>query len=355
LVAATPIDPPLPWLTAPLREVLGAARAHHALLIHGPAGVGQFEFALSLAQAWLCEGEAALRPCGRCASCLLIRARSHPDLRVLIPEALEESLGWSADEGDDAQADSSKGTPTKPSKEIKVDAVRSAIAFAQFTSARGRCKVVVIYPVDRMNTVAANALLKTLEEPPGTARFALATGMLQSLPPTVRSRCQPVHLSVPERDVAAQWLAAQGVDEPEIVLSVAGGQPFEALAWIRDGIDASTLANLPARVLAGDASALANWPLPRVVDALQKVCHDQLSTLAGARPRYFTSFPTARRASVGALHEWARSLARAARHAEHPLNAGLLTESLVLQGQCACAGIDQQRSFRVDDSIHSRP
>jgi DNA polymerase-3 subunit delta' len=353
LVAATSTNALLPWLAAPLREALGVARTHHALLIHGPAGVGQFELAMSLAQAWLCEGDAASRPCGQCASCLLIRARSHPDLRVLVPEALQESLGWTAGEGDEAQADASKATRTKPSKEIKVDAVRSAIAFAQLTSARGRCKVIVIFPADRMNTVSANALLKTLEEPPGMARFVLGTEAAQALPPTVRSRCQPLHLSVPASDVALQWLLAQGVvDEPDVILSVAGGQPLEALAWIRDGVDASTLATLPARVLAGDASALANWPVPRVVDALQKLCHDQLSTLAGARPRYFSKLPTARKASAAALHEWAKSLARAARHAEHPLNAGLLTELLVLQGQSACAGIAPQRPFQETDSVN---
>jgi DNA polymerase III subunit delta' len=329
------MDSPLPWLTTPLREALGVARTHHALLIHGPAGVGQFELAMSLARAWLCEGESSTRPCGRCASCRLIQARSHPDLRVLVPQALQELLGWTAGEGEDAQVDATKGTHTKPSKEIKVDAVRSAIAFAQLTSARGRCKVLVVFPADRMNTVAANAVLKTLEEPPGFARFVLATEAPQALPQTVRSRCQPLHLPVPAREVALQWLIAQGVDEPDQVLSVAGGQPLEALAWIRDGIDVSTLADLPTRVWSGDASTLAGWPLPRVVDALQKLCHDQLSALAGASPRYYTRLVMPRPASPAALHDWAKSLARAARHAEHPLNAGLLTESLVSQGQRA--------------------
>lgn len=349
------MDAPLPWLAQPLRGALGVARNHHALLIHGPAGVGQFELALALAQAWLCEEGATSRPCGRCPSCLLIQARSHPDLRVLLPEVLQESLGWSAGEGEDEAGDAGKGARSKPSKDIRVDAVRSAIAFAQLTSARGRCKVVVIFPADRMNPVAANALLKTLEEPPGMARFVLGTGAPHALPPTVRSRCAPLYLAAPPSDVAMQWLTDQGVDEPGAVLSVAGGQPQQALTWVRDGIDASTIASLPARVMAGDASVFASWPSPRVVDVLQKLCHDQLSTLAGAPPRYFVALKAGRRANVAALHEWAKSLARAARHAEHPLNAGLLAESLVAQGQSACAGITPQRSLRETDSLHSRP
>ena len=77
----------LSWLEAPLRDALGMARHHHALLIHGPAGVGQFELALLLAQAWLCSA-GTQRPCGACADCRLVEARTHPDLRVLIPPAL---------------------------------------------------------------------------------------------------------------------------------------------------------------------------------------------------------------------------------------------------------------------------
>ncbi len=330
------------------------ARTHHALLIHGPAGVGQFELAVSLSQAWLCEDDAGMRPCGRCTSCLLMRSHTHPDLRVLVPEALEESLGWAAGEDADTPSDAAKGTRAKPSKEIKVDAVRSAIAFAQLTSARGRCKVIVIFPADRMNAVAANALLKTLEEPPGTARFVLATGASQSLPPTIRSRCQALYLPVPVRDVALQWLTEQGVDRPETILSVTGGQPLEALAWMQDGVDPSTLASLPARVLAGDASVLANWPLPRVVDALQKLCHDQLCIVAGAQPRYFVTLARAGRATAAALHVWSKSLATAARQAEHPLSVALLTESLVMQGRAACAGMAPHESFPDIDSVHSR-
>ncbi|HEV7913758.1 MAG TPA: DNA polymerase III subunit delta', partial [Albitalea sp.] len=179
---------PLPWLEAPLRQAL-ATRHAHALLIHGPQGIGQFELALTLAQAWLCEGEAADKPCGRCASCKLVQARSHPDLLVLLPEALRESLGWAGADDADSGGDD-KGGKRKPSKEIRVDEIRQAIGFAQTTSARGRCKVVLIHPAERMNGVSANALLKTLEEPPGEARLLLSCAAPDALLPTIRSRCQ---------------------------------------------------------------------------------------------------------------------------------------------------------------------
>lgn len=335
MVAST-VDTALPWLAAPLSECLRAAGNHHALLIHGPAGVGQFELSMLCASGWLCEGPDALRPCGRCPSCLLVHARTHPDLLVLLPEALQESLGWGSNSADDSESETSKPSRAKPSKEIRIDAVRSAVAFTQVTSARGTSKVVVIFPAERINALAANALLKTLEEPPGQARFVLATGCPQRLPPTLRSRCRSLYLPAPTADEATRWLASKGIDEPAVMLAVAGGQPLEALSWANEGLSSRTLAELPAATMAGDASALLGWPLPRAIDVLQKLCHDQMSLLVGAGARYFVGLRVARNASLSALQDWAKALAQAARHAEHPLNAGLVCESLVYQGKNAC-------------------
>ncbi|MEO7336810.1 MAG: DNA polymerase III subunit delta', partial [Caldimonas sp.] len=175
---------PLPWLAEPLR--LGLERQAHALLVQGPEGVGQFELALSLAQAWLCEAPRApdgARPCGTCASCRLVQAHSHPDLLVVMPEAQREALGWGGSIGD-ADESGEKVGKAKPSKEIKVEAVRTAVGFAQTTSARGKGKVLLLHPAERMNTVAANTLLKTLEEPPGDARFLLSCAAPDVLLPT---------------------------------------------------------------------------------------------------------------------------------------------------------------------------
>ncbi|HEY9237779.1 MAG TPA: DNA polymerase III subunit delta', partial [Burkholderiaceae bacterium] len=99
--------------------------------------------------------------------------------------------------------------------------------------------------------------------------------------------------------------------------------------------------------------AFANWPLPRLIDALQKVCHDTLSVAVGAAPRYFPPGSVRAGAAPQALHGWMRELNRVARHADHPWNAGLLVEALVQQGQRALqasgpAGRAPQRS-----SVHS--
>ncbi len=326
---------PLPWLAQPLRDILHTQRGH-ALLVHGPQGIGQFELAFSVAQAWLCEGLAPGAPvdkaCGGCAGCRLVQAHSHPDLLVLAPEALREALGLGADE---SAADTDKASKAKPSKEIKVEAVRAAVQFAQTTSARGRGKVVLIHPAERMNAISANTLLKTLEEPPGEARFILSCGAADELLPTIRSRCQAVPLKLPDAAVARDWLAAQQVAQPEVLLAGAGGQPLEALQWAREGLDAVTWTRLPKQLAAGEVGSLASWPLPRLLDALHKLCHDALCVACGAAPRYFPPAAMPRPAGVPALNAWSRALTRTLRHAEHPWSMPVMVESLVQQAKTA--------------------
>lgn len=353
---------PLPWLEATLRDTLLTRRAH-ALLLQGPRGVGQFDLAVTLAQAWLCEAASdAARPCGHCASCRLVLARSHPDLMVLLPEALREPLGWNLSDGDEAATD--KASKAKPSKEIRVEAVRAAVSFAQVTSARGRCKVVVVHPAERMNDIAANTLLKTLEEPPGQARFVLACSEPEALLATIRSRCQAVPMRLPPAELATEWLTQRGLAEPAVLLAATGGQPQEVLDWVAQGLDAVLWQRIPALVRDGDHGPLTQMQLPRVVDALQKLCHDAACVAAGAAPRYFPAAAVPAGVDLLALVEWSRELDRAARHADHTWNAGLMVEALVLRGQRALtgAGVNAARSanpsgraMRQGASVNSGP
>lgn len=349
---------PLPWLAEPLRQ--GLAQRAHALLVHGPEGIGQFELSLTLAQAWLCEapGDALQmrRPCGVCGSCRLVQAHSHPDLLVLLPEALREALGWEAAGGDDdgEEGGSEKGGKAKPSKEIKVEAIRMAVDFAQTTSARGRGKVVLLHPAERMNRIAANTLLKTLEEPPGAARFLLSCATPDALLPTIRSRCQALPLKLPARDVAIEWLEARGVAESAVLLAACGGQPLQALQWSQEGVDAKLWQQVPALLMRGEAAPFMNWPLPRFLEALQKLCHDALCVAAGGVPRYFPPGPIRAGAGVARLSAWGRDLNRIARHADHPWNAGLLVESLVEAARGALATPPREGRGGAGNSLHLR-
>ena len=344
---------PLPWLARAMHD--GLRREGHAFLVHGPEGVGQFELALSLAQGWLCEAAIPAsvdpRPCGTCASCRLVQSRSHPDLLVLLPEVLREALGWAV-AGDAEEGGTSKA---KPSKEIKVEAVRGAVTFAQTTSARGRGKVVVLHPAERINAIASNTLLKTLEEPPGVARFLLSASHLDALLPTIRSRCQSIPLPLPPAAESAAWLRSEGVDDPETLLAACGGQPLLARQWAREGVEARVWSRLPTLVRDGEAAAFLTWPLPRLIDALQKLCHDALSLAAGAAPRYFSAAELPKGASIGALTGWSKSLARIAANAEHPWIAGLLVETLVEEASCALETKPSGGPSSRAPSLHSRP
>ena len=147
-----------PWIAAQATALL--AQRGHAWLLAGPSGLGQYSLALALVRAWLCEAASKQGACGVCGSCHAVDVRTHADLCVLMPETVMLELGWPLSEKAQAEIDDKK---RKPSKEIRVDAMREAVEFSQRTSARGKGKAVLVFPAERMNNVTANALLKTLE------------------------------------------------------------------------------------------------------------------------------------------------------------------------------------------------
>ncbi len=324
------------WLDEPLAR--GLSMRAHALLLHAPGALGQFDLAMALSRAWLCETPSDGRACGHCAACRLMDAHSHPDFHLLLPDALRAPLGWSsndAEAGIDGEGGEGK-SKAKPSREIKIDALRAAIDWSQRTSARGGAKVLVIHPAPAMNAVTANALLKTLEEPPGRLRLLLTADDPEALLPTVRSRCQRLPIATPSTAAGSAWLAGQGVADAEVLLAAAGGQVQAALALHGEGIGAAAWSQLPEAVRRGHAAAISAWPVPRVVDALHKLCHDLLTLRCGGTPRFFTPAamaPAARPAlpPMEALVAWQIELLRAARHDEHPWHAPLRVEALVAQ------------------------
>lgn len=320
-----------PWLRRPLTELL--RQRGHAWLLQGPSGIGQYELALALASAWLCEQPTEQgTACGHCASCHAIEVRTHADLCVLMPEVAMHELSWPLDEKAQAEIDDKK---RKPSREIRVEAMRDAVGFAQRTSARGRGKVVLVYPAERMNTITANALLKTLEEPVGDVRFVLASEAAWQLLPTIRSRCLGFTLPWPETAEAEAWLVAQDVPAADAaaLLRAAGGRPSDALRLARAGQSPKAWALLPKAMVRGDVGALADHAPAQAVGALQKLCHDLMAVGNGAAPRFFEAADLPAAPPRLALARWSKSLASAARTAEHPFNAGLMLEALVSEAR----------------------
>lgn len=320
-----------PWIERQVAQLL--QQRGHAWLLQGPSGLGHYPLALALARAWLCEQASPSGACGQCASCHAIDVRAHADLLMLMPETTMMEMGWPLSSQAQDKIDKKE---RKPSKEIRVDALRDAVEFSQRTDARGRGKVVLVYPAERMNAIAANTLLKTLEEPPGNVRFVLACENAQLLLPTIRSRCLSFTLQWPQADESLQWLQAQGVSPQEAprLLALMGQRPEDALAETQQGRSSSWWSVLPKAVAQGQVQHLADLSPSQQIQALMKVAHDAVMVASGAQPRYFsTSELPASTASLRSLSDWYKRLQSSLRTAEHPFNAGLMLEALVSDAQ----------------------
>ncbi len=335
---ATPVaqaaDAPPAWIQRQLTALL--QQRGHAWLLAGPSGLGQFRLGLEMVRAWLCDAPTPLGACGQCRSCHAIDVHAHTDLLLLMPETVALELGWPLSEDAQKEIDDKK---RKPSKEIRVDAMRDAVEFAQRTSGRGRGKAVLVYPAERMNTITANTLLKTLEEPPGDMKFVLASESAHQLLPTIRSRCLGHTMHWPAEAESLQWLAIQGLAPPQAqtLLRAAGGRPQDAHRYFAEGLQPAAWEALPKAIQRGDVAAIKDWPPTQAVDALHKLCHDLISVKTGAVARFFAhaSLPAGAWTSLRPLTAWAKSLAAARRTVEHPFNAGLMLEALVNEAKTA--------------------
>jgi DNA polymerase-3 subunit delta' len=252
---------------------------------------------------------------------------------VLMPETILLELGWPLSEKAQSEIDNKT---RKPSKEIRIEAMRDAIEFSQRTNARGRGKAVLVFPAERMNHVTANALLKTLEEPPGDVKFVLATEAAHQLLPTIRSRCLIHAMAWPSEAEAVQWLETQSLskDDATALLKAAGGRPDEVLKQRNLGQSMQWWSKFPKAMLAGDASYCSDLPASEVIDALQKLCHDLLMLQTQATLRYFNEADLPKlKVSPAQLTAWFKRLSQAAKTSEHPFNAGLMLEALCTEAR----------------------
>jgi DNA polymerase-3 subunit delta' len=198
---------PMPWHTDAWRhlgEQLASDRLPHALLLAGTEYTGKSRLAMALAKLLLCAEPVAGHNCGQCHACEMARAGSHGDFRWLQPE--------------------------DKSRVIKIDQVRDVVNFGTMTASFGKRKVVVFAPAEAMNPNAANALLKSLEEPTRESYMLLVSHRLHGLPATIRSRCQLLRLPPPTRDQSLDWLEqlTGSREDSERLLALADGQPLLA-------------------------------------------------------------------------------------------------------------------------------
>ncbi|MEY3939112.1 MAG: polymerase subunit delta, partial [Pseudomonadota bacterium] len=186
-------------------------------------------------------------------------------------------------------------------------------------NARGKGKAVLVFPAERMNHVTANALLKTLEEPPGDVKFVLATEAAHQLLPTIRSRCLSYTMAWPSTPEAVTWLQGQGLS------SLKQRSLGQTMPW---------WSKFPKAMMTGDASYCSDLPPSEVIDALQKLCHDLLMVQTQASLRYFNEADLPKlKVSSAQLTAWFKRLSQAAKTSEHPFNAGLMLEALCTEAR----------------------
>jgi DNA polymerase-3 subunit delta' len=195
-----------PWFDAARAEIdaaIESRRLAHGILIHEDPGAGGALLARWIAQRVNCR-DSQRAPCGECQSCKWISLAQHPDVTLLEPA------------GDSTQ--------------IVIQAVRELSADLALTAHGTGTKVAIVSPADAMNPFAANALLKTLEEPPPRTMLLLVTSQPSRLLPTLRSRCSKLRLAAPPRAVAAAYLEAlRGSGPWGEALAATGAGPFALL------------------------------------------------------------------------------------------------------------------------------
>ena len=252
-----------PWLIPDwhaLSQTAQAGRLGHAWLLLGDPGLGKEQLAERLARLHLCQQPDRGEPCGQCHSCQLFDKGHHPDL----------------------------GTVRVDSKTIGVEAIREICARLQNSAQLGRGKVVIIPDPERMTESAANALLKTLEEPAGDSLLLLIASQVSRLLPTILSRCHKHVCQLPTEGETVRWLAEQGHQATLAQVRICQGAPLRVLRYIEEQQDGKRRELLESFVSLSLTPTRATHVCSQLADETQVRLHwlqlflcDALKTQAG--------------------------------------------------------------------------
>lgn len=323
-----------PWQADTAQRLLAMrSQLPHAILLHGRAGLGKYALAQAFIKLLLCEHavEGAITACGTCPSCHWIALGGHPDVHLLQPDSMDETEAAVGER--------------KRSEWISVDQVRQAIDFIHLSSHRNGLRVMLINPAEALNTAAANALLKTLEEPPLNSLLILVSHQASRLLPTVLSRCHPLRVNLPEAAQAQAWLETQGVVDASLCLGLAAGSPLLASSFaddayqirrraiIKDLLEATqtsvlALAERHAKMSVADYSELLKW--------LQQWVHDIQSVKQAGKVYYHQDFGEqlrnlAEHVNLTPILKLQQRLQQARAVAAHPLNLQMVLEDILLE------------------------
>lgn len=308
-----------------LSELEAAEHLGHAYLIQGQKGLGKESLAKGFSAYLFCQKPNKKTACGECQACHLFAAGTHPDFKFI-----------GLDEG---------------SKQIKIEQVRDSRSFLANTPLMGEYKILLIRSAEKMNTNAANALLKNLEEPaPGTLLFLLShqPGLLM---PTIRSRCQQIKISRPNEELALQWLQKYiDIEQAKICLELTFGAPLQALNYAneerqqeRREIQKSLLDLLRSELVIGEAAkSLSAYQIDDVLEhlmlSLQQLLrnlhsHNEDVDLASSTEELRNIVNILSADAIKPLHNFHAELIRARRAVQSTANPNvqLLLESLCYQ------------------------
>ncbi|MFT4928790.1 MAG: DNA polymerase-3 subunit delta' [Phenylobacterium sp.] len=202
-----------PWLIPvinPLSVALQMNRLHHAVLLQGQAGMGKAELTTVMANGLVCDQTADLTSCGQCKSCLLFKVGNHPDSLFVKPQGAS----------------------------IGVDDIRKASGFVQQKAQISTRRVLILNNAELLTESAANALLKTLEEPNRQAYLLLTSDDPTRLLATIRSRCFKVTVTAPDKAGVYYWLQQQfaSLDQSsfEWLFTLASQAPLKVAQWLSE-------------------------------------------------------------------------------------------------------------------------
>jgi DNA polymerase III subunit delta' len=357
----------LNWLLPDLKYFLDTEKPlPHALLITGPAGVGKSAFSMQLAKGLLCEAPKSERQnglaCGKCQACHWLSQGSHPDLRRVMPAAFDPSYDPSfvaptgSIDADTGEEGAEKESDKKKSSEITVDQIRAMTRFLSVGGHRAGVRVVLIDPAIAMNHIAANAFLKTLEEPLGNTLIVLLATRASQISATLRSRCVVHPLTIPSENEAKVFLqenadygeskSSGAIDQVELkqALQMAGGMPLRALALVRGQESAGyrlaldVVRALPETGWLQASEQLAQLSTTLWIGILQYWVADLARVMNGAAPLRFGSFAStldtltrAPRLNTAEMMTFIQWLDQNRRWASHPLNPKLFAEETLMR------------------------
>lgn len=308
-----------------LARMLTEDRLHTCLIFEGPPGVGKATTARWVALAANCEREPEGRPCGSCWSCRQIARGQHPDV-------IEIGLD-----------------PERTAPVISVEQARDVVGRMAMRPYSARRRLVIFDPADAMGPEAANALLKTFEEPPESTGFILVTSAISRLLPTIRSRSQRIRFAPLADAELVPWLEARGFPDAPLLAALSDGCPGRALAlaegevqeWrtSRDALLGALAAPVSDQLVYADnltkgERAESGPRVERALDALSRVLVDVGRARLGVNPR----FNADRRELLsrwsatldeGSLAGLGQSIERTRRDLEGYVNARLLMDALI--------------------------